>query len=292
MMNTIQLMKAIDSFRNDLHTVTEKLDSKVGRMFTVNTKDIALSEVDEPLTPNQDQTNNATNSTTPVAHRTPLSGLQYRDSVINYQLQQTAAQNMLNDTTSQSSENAIQTDTASSTKTVVTRKVVALKNMASGSTNHFSELIDSVDYRNILINATSELTRDRDEILMFNTTKLDNSHLYQKYMLRLNQQYSWALICIVFLFIGAPLGSIIRKGGYGYPLLVAIFFYMIFIISLIYGEKLVNNDSMTGLVAAWLPCIILSPFAAILTYSALRDLKLNTAAILEYYYRYFKKSKA
>jgi lipopolysaccharide export system permease protein len=102
-------------------------------------------------------------------------------------------------------------------------------------------------------------------------------------MLRLNQQYSWAVICVVFLFIGAPLGSIIRKGGYGYPLLVAILFYMIFIISTIFGEKLVKNEGITGFQAAWLPCIILSPWALLLTIMALRDVKFNPAAIASFF---------
>ena len=96
-------------------------------------------------------------------------------------------------------------------------------------------------------------------------------------------------ICLYYLsFIGAPLGSIIRKGGYGYPLLVAILFYMIFIISTIFGEKLVRNETMDGIQAAWLPCLILSPFAILLTFIALKDIKFNPMAIVGYFYR--KKS--
>jgi lipopolysaccharide export system permease protein len=96
---------------------------------------------------------------------------------------------------------------------------------------------------------------------------------YQKevYLLRLGQQYSFAIVCILFLFIGAPLGSIIRKGGYGYPLLIAILFYMMFIISTIVGEKLLKSESVKGLTGAWLPCMILLPFSFYFTYLALND---------------------
>ena len=96
---------------------------------------------------------------------------------------------------------------------------------------------------------------------------------YQKevYLLRLGQQYSFALVCVLFLFIGAPLGSIIRKGGYGYPLLVAILFYMLFIISTIVGEKLLKSETVTGLLGAWMPCLILLPFSFYFTYLALND---------------------
>ena len=94
-----------------------------------------------------------------------------------------------------------------------------------------------------------------------------------KYYLRLHQSYSWAVICIIFLFIGAPLGSIIRKGGYGYPLLVAILFYMIFMIMTIMGDKLNKNESIHPILAAWMPCIILAPIALWLTIKALKDSK-------------------
>ncbi len=96
------------------------------------------------------------------------------------------------------------------------------------------------------------------------------------YTLRRHQQFSWALVCIIFLFIGAPLGSIIRKGGYGYSLLVAIFFFMIFIILNILGEKMNKSKTLNPVLAAWLPALVLLPFAFIITIKAINDERLNT----------------
>ncbi|MBK8506551.1 MAG: LptF/LptG family permease [Saprospiraceae bacterium] len=48
----------------------------------------------------------------------------------------------------------------------------------------------------------------------------------QRYVYQLHSKYGFALVCFIFLFIGAPMGAIVRKGGFGYPLLVAIFFFM------------------------------------------------------------------
>jgi lipopolysaccharide export system permease protein len=155
------------------------------------------------------------------------------------------------------------------------------------SYRHLIESIDSVHVSEVLVRAQSQLSRARDEISTARNINRDFEFQYQKYMLRLNQQYSWAMVCVVFLFIGAPLGSIIRKGGYGYPLLVAILFYMIFIISTIYGEKLVKNDSMQGLQAAWLPCLLLMPFAVGLTYMALKDMKFNPGIFMSIWYKVF-----
>lgn len=121
----------------------------------------------------------------------------------------------------------------------------------------------------------------RSENSIKSLIKYKKQHIY-----KLNEAYSWALVCIIFLFIGAPLGSIIRKGGYGYPLLFAILFYMIFMITVIFGQKLLKSDSIHPILAAWLPCLLLLPIAAYLTYKAINDSKINAlgrvTALLEW----------
>ena len=49
-----------------------------------------------------------------------------------------------------------------------------------------------------------------------------------KHIFELHSKFSMAVVCFVFLFIGAPMGAIVRKGGFGYPLLIAIIFFMLY----------------------------------------------------------------
>ncbi|MEL6866802.1 MAG: LptF/LptG family permease, partial [Bacteroidota bacterium] len=51
-----------------------------------------------------------------------------------------------------------------------------------------------------------------------------------KHVFELNIKFSMAVVCFIFLFIGAPMGAIVRKGGFGYPILIAIIFFMLFIV--------------------------------------------------------------
>jgi lipopolysaccharide export system permease protein len=97
---------------------------------------------------------------------------------------------------------------------------------------------------------------------------------------RMHQQYSHSFICLVFMFIGAPLGSIIRKGGYGYPLLVSILFYMVFMISFIMGTKLLKSGMLSGFVASWFPVFLLLPFAVYFTTKALNDSRFEAISII------------
>lgn len=128
----------------------------------------------------------------------------------------------------------------------------------------------------IINRAISNLSSHKERWVGFGLNIKDYKSVKEKYKLHLHQHFSWAVICIIFLLIGAPMGAIIRKGGYGYPFLVAVLFYMIFIISTIFGTKLVRSNSMDGALAAWIPCIIQAPFGILLTFLALRDIKLQS----------------
>ncbi len=140
-------------------------------------------------------------------------------------------------------------------------------------TSSFLQTLKGEGMNNVLVRSASKAKTEYNIIKRKINAEKNFRKSREKYILKLHQQYSWALVCIIFLFIGAPLGSIIRKGGYGYPLLVAILFYMIFIITTIMGQKMLKSQTMNGILAAWIPCIILSPFAVFLTYQALRDAK-------------------
>ena len=94
-----------------------------------------------------------------------------------------------------------------------------------------------------------------------------------KFIYEMHMKYNYALICFVFLFIGAPMGAIIQKGGFGMPILVAIVFFMVYMVSNIYCKNLRNTNDLSATMAAWLPVLMMIPIAAILTYRALNDYK-------------------
>ena len=94
-------------------------------------------------------------------------------------------------------------------------------------------------------------------------------HVYDMHM-----KYSMAVVCIIFVFIGAPMGAIVRKGGFGYPILVSIIFFVIFIILTIFCRKLAESFVVSGVFAGWLPCVILFPVSLWITLSAMNDAKL------------------
>lgn len=91
-------------------------------------------------------------------------------------------------------------------------------------------------------------------------------HIYEYHF-----KFSSALICIIFLFIGGPMGAIIRKGGYGYPLLITILFFMLYMVLSISFREMMKVGKMDAALAAWLPLFILTPVAILLTLQAMND---------------------
>ena len=95
-----------------------------------------------------------------------------------------------------------------------------------------------------------------------------------KHVFVLYSKFTFALVCCVFLFIGAPMGAIVRKGGFGYPLLIAILFFMMFIVLNILFQKLAESYVLPAEIAVWCPLMVLIPISYILTTRALKDKKI------------------
>ncbi len=83
--------------------------------------------------------------------------------------------------------------------------------------------------------------------------------------------FAYSVTCLIFFLIGASLGSIIRKGGLGLPVVIAIFVFIIFYVINLSVENLAWSGKMDPYLAAWLPNMVLFPFGVWLTFKALTD---------------------
>lgn len=88
----------------------------------------------------------------------------------------------------------------------------------------------------------------------------------------LHEKIMLAVSCLLLFFIGAPLGAIIRKGGLGLPMVLAILIFIIFHFTNTFGKKLAEEASITPFLGTWMATIILTPFAILLTYRATNDI--------------------
>lgn len=105
---------------------------------------------------------------------------------------------------------------------------------------------------------------------------------HYRYGYQIHLKFSLAVACMIFLFIGAPLGAIIRKGGFGYPILFGVFLFVLFVALLTVFKKLGDNGSLPHYsMPAWIPVLIFFIPCFFLTLGAVRDVKAMNMDALE-----------
>jgi len=116
-----------------------------------------------------------------------------------------------------------------------------------------------------------------------------------KHVFELYSKYSFAVVCFVFLFIGAPMGALVRKGGFGYPLLIAIIFFMLFITLTLTFKRMAEAFVVPPILAVWLPNLIILPIGFFLTYKAMNDAKVfdttRIQAVFQWIVERFQRKK-
>jgi lipopolysaccharide export system permease protein len=117
----------------------------------------------------------------------------------------------------------------------------------------------------------------------------DQKKVLRQHQIEWHRKISLSLACVVLFLIGAPLGSIIRKGGLGSPLVLSIVFFMIFYFLSNTGEKMSKEGSVEPPFGMWLSTMILVPIGIFLTSKALKDSQLFNK---EYYFRTWQKFRS
>lgn len=128
----------------------------------------------------------------------------------------------------------------------------------------------------------------------------DNKSFRQKnineHLLSLNEKFVIAYACLLMFFLGAPLGAIVRKGGLGMPIVLAVSIFIIYHFINVFGKKLAGENTLSPFLGAWISSLFLTPFAISFTIKATKDKgTMDTGAklklLIEKIILYFNKSK-
>ncbi|MGO1596944.1 MAG: LptF/LptG family permease [Sphingobacterium sp.] len=92
-----------------------------------------------------------------------------------------------------------------------------------------------------------------------------------RYDIEWHRKFTLAVSCLLLFGIGAPLGAIIRKGGLGLPVVMAIVFFLIYHVIATLSEKAARDASLTPMLGMWMAIIVLTPLAVFLTYKSTTD---------------------
>ena len=127
-----------------------------------------------------------------------------------------------------------------------------------------------------------------NNVIAIKETYTENERASNYHAIEWHRKFTLSIACIVLFLIGAPLGSIIRKGGLGTPLVLAIVFFVIFFLLNNFGEKFAKSGEWTVYKGMWFSSALLIPVGLFLTYKAMRDSQLFNQ---EFYYRLLQPIK-
>lgn len=99
----------------------------------------------------------------------------------------------------------------------------------------------------------------------------DNASYYNRHSIELHRKFTLSFACLIFFFIGAPLGAIIRKGGLGMPVVVSVLMFIVYYIIDTMGVKFAREGVLDVWQGMWLSSFVLLPIGIFLTYKAATD---------------------
>ncbi|MGB8191840.1 MAG: LptF/LptG family permease [Chitinophagaceae bacterium] len=153
----------------------------------------------------------------------------------------------------------------------------------------YSELLPDTAKRTVLDRTASTVNSIRASLesnaILYETQRRE----LRFHLIAWHEKFTMAIACMVLFLIGAPLGSIIRKGGIGTPLVFAVVFFVIFFLLNNFGKKFVKEDVMRPLYGMWMATAILLPVGFFLIYKAMHDSQLFNK---DYYNRFFRSLRS
>lgn len=135
---------------------------------------------------------------------------------------------------------------------------------------HFNQLSDEIKLAAITKAQTKLRNRnERLEAQKAFVVSMKNDLIM--FMIEYHRKFALTFAIIVLFFIGAPLGAIVRKGGFGAPVVIAALLFMVYFVLLTIGENLAMAHTVTPFVGMWFPTLVLTPIALLLMRAAAND---------------------
>lgn len=131
--------------------------------------------------------------------------------------------------------------------------------------------VGSPEYRSIISSALSQVSYVKD---VARNRSMEYKIFAEKdirYDIEWHRKFTLAVSCLLLFGIGAPLGAIIRKGGLGLPVVMAIIFFLIYHVIFTISEKAAKDGSLEPFWGMWMAIIVLTPLAVFLTYKSTTD---------------------
>ena len=137
--------------------------------------------------------------------------------------------------------------------------------------------IDDIDeeekkqiYKQLVAKLRSKNQNLENQIKFLRTIEIDENN----YWIEFHRKFALSATLIILFFMGASLGSIIKRGGFGAPVVIAAIIFIVYFSIITTGENLAESQVISPFFGMWMACTIFAPIAVLLTRAAARDSKI------------------
>ena len=149
------------------------------------------------------------------------------------------------------------------------------------------------EQRTTLVNMAVSTAQNAKDNVAFNKVDLGaQTENINKHRKEWHKKFTLSIACIIFFFIGAPLGSIIRKGGLGLPVVISVVFFIIYHLISTICERMAVFGDLNMFLGVWLSSLVLMPVGLFFTFKATTDAALfDGDSWKKFFQRLFKRHK-
>ena len=170
----------------------------------------------------------------------------------------------------------IKKDTLNKNKNKKLEEELILKKDSINNVADFINVVPQWQKRQFLTNAKSSVTNILNTIRGKKKELNKRYEIHNRHILSLHKKYALAFSCIILFFVGAPLGAIIRKGGLGKPMVIAIVLFLTYYFIGVFAENYAKKGEFHPIFGAWLSTLIMLPLSIYLTKRATADLGIGS----------------
>lgn len=123
----------------------------------------------------------------------------------------------------------------------------------------------------VLQSAYTKADNNNNEFLFRSLNKISIQKAINRHWIEWHRKFTLPFACLVFFFIGAPLGSIVRKGGLGMPIVISVILFIIYYILDNVGYKMARDGVWVHWAGMWFSSMILLPLGVFFTYKSMND---------------------
>lgn len=145
------------------------------------------------------------------------------------------------------------------------------------------------DQMTMAVDNAVERSKSMLDHIQYNKLLLGEPQMYMnRHASEWHRKFALSFACLIFFFIGAPLGAIIRKGGFGFPVVISVLMFVVYYIIDLTGYKMAREGIWEAYQGMWLSAAVLFPIGVFLTYKAAVDATLFNP---ETYVKFFHSIK-